>query len=84
MVYMAWTGDVAQCISASHNMFNFEACGKTCNLCSGCNFTPKISDPSLIFSVYRGHMVGVLYILQAVEIMENCLSMGHIFKKNAM
>ena len=46
--------------------------------------TLQNSDPSLIFLAYREHMVGVLYILQVNEVMENHLSMGHIFKKNAM
>ena len=45
------------------------------------DFTAKNSDPSLIFLAYIEHMMGVLYVLQVNNIMENHLSMGHIFKK---
>jgi len=59
VVYMTWQGDVVQCVPTLRVAFNFEAHDDARNLHSGCDSTSKISDPSLVLLVHKGHIVGV-------------------------
>jgi len=80
---MAWWDNVVQRVPTLYDAFTFEAHDETCNLRSGRDSTPKISDPSLIFLVHKGHAIGVSYRLLINKIIENRLNEGPISKKNS-